>query len=559
MNALDKVIGFFSPQWAVGRMQARATMAQINAISGGKAGYASAKVNRFTRDRLTAQTKEHALPVSQFDRLVADSFDAYRNIPYIRKAVSSLKSKVVGKGVLPIPQAVRPDGSAHVEFRQRAKQLWNQLESGFDYLGMPSRGGQTLSELQRMALQACILSGEVLFRLVPLTAAEAIERDIPIPLCLQVIDACRMAQNQDVRNASIADGNYLYRGIELDVRGRRVAYHINAMRPGSTQPDFANAKRYSASEIGHIYLADDVDQYRGTPWLASILTRSRDTGDLEYNVLKSSSMASCVVASYSKPTGATRFGLNGPQETQPDSADGTGLTDADGNEITRIQPGAIINTGRDGSFSLHSPNQPNMNPEGFVQHMLRGVAAGVPGIKASTIHGDYRNSSFSSERSADNDCWPEIEFLQDWFAANFCQPIYEAVLRAAVLSGVFDGIITPREFSETPHLFTACAWQGPVARSINPLDDANSAGRRVQLGMSSLQMECAKANVDWREVIDHIAELYAVAAEKKLPAEVINNMLGVDSADVIAANGTTQPTPVESPESNTEEVIDAVA
>jgi hypothetical protein len=48
-------------------------------------------------------------------------------------------------------------------------------------------------------------------------------------------------------------------------------------------------------------------------------------------------------------------------------------------------------------------------------------------------------------------------------------------------------------------------------------------------------MECAKVNTNWRDVLNDIAELYAVAAEKGIAPEVVNNIMGVDAQDQIAA------------------------
>ena len=264
-------------------------------------------------------------------------------------------------------------------------------------------------------------------------------------------------------------------------------------------------------------------------------------------MLVASAMAACVVGTYSKPTGATRFGLNASSEGSTTSADGSDLTDTDGNAITKIQPGMIANVGKDGKFELSSPNQPNMNPEAFVQHLQRGTATAVPGIKASTITGDYRNSSFSSERSADNDVWPELKDVQEWFASSYCQPVWETILRSAMQEGYFDGIVSFEEFQASPGRFSAANWQGPVALSINPKDDAAAASARISGGLSSLQMECAKINVNWRDVLNDVAELYAVAKEKGIPPEVINNIMGVDAQDQIAAQIMTDSTDAEDP------------
>jgi capsid protein len=176
-----------------------------------------------------------------------------------------------------------------------------------------------------------------------------------------------------------------------------------------------------------------------------------------------------------------------------------------------------------------------MNPEAFVQHLQRGTASAMPGTKASTVTGDYRNSSFSSERSADNDCWPEIQIVQEWFASHYCQPIWETVLRTAIMEGYFDGIVSAEEFQESPNRYSAANWQGPIALSINPKDDEEASAARIRNGRSSPQMECAKVNVNWRDVLSDFAEFYQVARQKGIPDEVVNNILGVDAQDQIAA------------------------
>lgn len=546
MNLIERAISLISPQWALSRFMARASLQQIEGVVGGKTGYDAGKLNRYTKGRLGAETKEHAIPGEQIHRLRAQSWDLWRNNSYARKIVRSLQSKVIGRGLVPESQATMEDGSPHVQFRARAKQLWKSLESGFDARGLPGRGGLTMAGIQRIALQATILSGETLSRLVPLSKSTQQQRDLPIPLAIQLIDSARLADSHNPVTGEVDNGNIVYRGIELDQDGNRVAYWIHKYPPGMPNATAEVAVRIPAEQIAHLFVEDDIDQIRGVPWFAPGLLSFRDTGDLQYNVLKASAMAACVVLAYRKPTGAPRFGLAESMETNPTSADGTDLTDADGNSITKIQPGMFVNLGKDGDLQGFSPNQPNTNAESFVQHMLRGIASGVPGIKASTVTGDYRNSSFSSERSAENDVWPEIEALQEWFTCSFCQPIYEAVIRAGVLSGYFEGIVTAEEFSQDPCRFIRAKWQGPVSKSINPTDDVKAAGMRMQYGLSSLQQECAALNVNWLDNLNDIAELYETADEKEIPPEVVNNILSVDTQDAIAqaAAGDSTETPM---------------
>ena len=538
MNALDRVIGWISPDRALKRLEARASLQQVNKLLGtGKGTYTAANQSRLNWMRQPV-VKGNEVPSSRLEFLRAQSWDLYRDNPSCRKIIRSLEAKVIGPGMNPESLAVDVDGSPHVEFRARAKQLWTSLQSGFDSRGLPAKGGLTMAGQQKMALRSTILSGDTLYRAKPITEREQKKRDIPIPLTLQLIDTYRLADMSEVPRQELPKEHTVFRGIELDADNLRVAYWLKSLRIDESIFTPSTVTRIPFEKMGHLYLEEDIDQLRGVPWFSSAILRAKRTEDLEYNVLVASAMAACVVGTYSKPTGATRFGLN---------ADGSDLTDTDGNAITKIQPGMIANVGKDGKFELSSPNQPNMNPEAFVQHLQRGTATAVPGIKASTITGDYRNSSFSSERSADNDVWPELKDVQEWFASSYCQPVWETILRSAMQEGYFDGVVSFEEFQASPGRFSAANWQGPVALSINPKDDAAAASARISGGLSSLQMECAKINVNWRDVLNDAAELYSVAKEKGIPPEVINNIMGVDTQDQLAV-AQMQAVPIEDKE-----------
>jgi capsid protein len=79
-----------------------------------------------------------------------------------------------------------------------------------------------------------------------------------------------------------------------------------------------------------------------------------------------------------------------------------------------------------------------------------------------------------------------------------------------------------------------------VALSINPRDDAEAAAARIKAGLSSPQMECGKVNTNWRDVLNDVAEIYAVAQQKGIPQEVVNNIMGVDSGDQLKAQQAAQ-------------------
>lgn len=535
-NLIDRAIGIISPAWAMRRMECRATMSQIQALSGGKGGYfpALGSQQKNPRPFSAGSHSENALDQAQFSLLAADAWSKHRLNPHFRKITRALCSKVVGQGLRPHSQAATPDGKPLEEFRARAKKLWEDCQERIDFRGKPGRGGRTLTGIQHLALRTIMLSGEILFKMRPITEAEQKKRYLPVPLTIQLIDCQRLAD--DVAMAGVKDGHSYYRGIEFDSNRHRYRYWIRDYSniTGAVAELATVPQPYDANDIYHVFLEEDEDQFRGTTWFAAALMPARNGGDLRYNVVKSSAMQACVVLSYALATGKKRFGKN--------PVDSNDLVDDEGNTLTHFAPGMCINRGKDGKVEMHAPNINISGYEGLIQGEAREEAAAVPGTKSSTVTGDYRNSSFSSERSADNDIWPEIEVVQGWFCSNFCQPIYEALVTSAVLSGYFDGItgFNAAIFNANRASFLACKWQGPVARSINPVDDEKAAESRLRGCRSSPQRECAKQGVVFSEVLQEIKEAYDMIKKAGLPEVVFNSMMGLDSKDLL----TTEPASV---------------
>ena len=185
MNALDRLISYLSPSLALQRMAARASLQQIAQLTGTPRGpYAAANV---TRLNALAQpvTKENQVSGSRVDSLRSQSWDLFRDNPSARKIVRTIVSKVVGaRGMMPESLAMNADGTPNVAFREKAQELWQRIQSGFDSRGLPGRGGSTFAQLQKLALRATILSGDTLYRLVPIDEAKRRRHDLPIPMTL---------------------------------------------------------------------------------------------------------------------------------------------------------------------------------------------------------------------------------------------------------------------------------------------------------------------------------------------------------------------------------------
>lgn len=527
-RALDSIIGVISPRWAVERMAARATMQQILGATGTGSGYNAAKINRFTRNQPRSVLPEHMVPRSHPEAIAAQSWELYRNNGSARKVVRSIESKVIGRGMFPHSLATRVDGTPHIEFRQAVKRLWWSMASCVDVRGKPGQGGLDLVEFQKLALRQVILSGEVLCRKIPLRPKEQRRAGSPVAVAYQLIPAHRLSTDRHADGMS-PDAIY-YRGIELNQSGKRIAYHILPPQMDEFSVPNQIPERIGSDQITHVFIAEDIDQMRGVGWFAPVLIDLRDTDNLNFSILQAASMAACVVMSYRLGSGQRRFGLQSPSSS-PD------MEDEDGNRINKVQPGMLVNLGDGGEVNLHTPPQANDKMDSLIQSFQRKYATGMPGIKGSTVTGDYRGSSFSSERSADNDIWPEIESIQDWFAVNFCQPMFEEIVTQAMIDGYFSGVMTAEEFTDRKQELMQTSWKGPVPRSINPTDDARAARQRVANGQSSPQLECSAIGVDPVDVMNDVSEWLQQAEANGWPEWMIKQSLGVDNV----ATSTPQP------------------
>jgi lambda family phage portal protein len=460
------------------------------------------------------------------------SWELYRNNGDARKLVRSLEARVVGTGLCPEPQVLRRSGEPFEEANRAISALFDRFAKRSDYLGDPGRGGQSWVGQCKTVLRSTILSGDVLAQNMPVTD--------DLPVRVKLIHGERLADGF-MGNVTLAPTNYVFRGVEFNSSGRRVAYWVYPVHPGASL-DFRGFSSISnleavrvdvaTNDVIHPLFMEDVDQVRGVPWFAPILMNARNVSDYTEDELRAAALSACIVAGYRLPTGATSLGGMLPQ--------GWDGTDGDGNQITTIPSGAFLNLGKDGSIEGFAPNRPNAQAEGFVQFLLRRLAAGFPGTKSSTVTGDYRNSSFSSERSAENDAWPEVEGIQEWLCESYCQPTYNRVVQAGFESGLLPSSILAQ--ADPNSLFTA-TWSGPVALSINPIDDAEASSKRIKIGQSSPQKEAAQVGTKWRENIDETAAYIIYFIAKMKAAGVSEENIDAAVAELLGGKPLPPPPP----------------
>lgn len=494
-SILDRVIEAVAPVWGAKRHFARIAL---------RASYEAGAPNQ--NKPWTVNSEPGDSPALSEVRNARDrAWHLWRNNPYARKIVRALTAHICGCGMIPESMATGRDGKPNDAFRRASKELFRRWSLAPEMVGRPGRGGLTFGQVQAKACREFILGGEVLVRKRWISRAQQQRRGLPVPYLIELIEGERLAEDDYFGRPSLRpreNGSAMFRGIEFDPdTGERLFYHVYRVHPQS--PLFTHTTEIvpiPADEIVHVYLPERTGQMRGVTWFTPGLLQLRDVSDYQQDELVAAAVSACVTMVIKTMAGTGGLGgLNTPT--------GGSSTNSNGDRFTRLAPGIVPRLQPGEDIVPFNPGRPNSTASDFINHLLRGEAGAFPGLKSSTLTGDYRNSSFSSERSADNDTWPETEQIQEWFADNFCQPIWDQLIEVGVQSNWFDKRqISLGQYRDDPFRFNACLWNGPVAKSINPNDDAQADEKEIAIGVGSIQSKAAARGYNWRQILDDLVE-----------------------------------------------------
>ena len=165
------------------------------------------------------------------------------------------------------------------------------------------------------------------------------------------------------------------------------------------------------------------------------------------------------------------------------------LIDAQDPTSIELGPGAIIdlNPGEEPVFA--DPKHPTTGYDAFTNAMIKLIGAALE-IPPEVLLKQF-TTSYSAARGALNEFWRVCSMQRDWFADDFCQPIYEEWMAEAVARG---RIQAPGFFADPAvrKAYTDCAWNGPARTNLNPVQEVTAATKRVEACFSTAQEETAQ-------------------------------------------------------------------
>jgi len=455
-----------------------------------RGAYARRSFQAGVTDRLTSKwtTTDETVNMSLLRHLRpmrARSRDFARNNEYGRKFFSLVRTHVVGPfGFTLKVDCRRPDGSPDKEDSQRiagAYKRWTK-RGHFDVTGR-------LSETQFDALAITMIArdGEVLIRMV-----EGRDRG-PHRFQLQLLSGHLLDEDH---NRDLPNGNRIRMGVEFDAWMKPVAYHLRLMT-GSADMHGTASQRYErvdAAEILHLFIPEEIDQWRGIPWAYVALRDAKHLDQFDEAALVAANV------------GAAKMGFfqqKDPEAGPPLARDGEEGDDSGyGDErdfVTAAEPGSfdVIPDGYE--LKEYDPTYPNEVYDPFTRNVLRRLSTGLL-VANHSLTGDLTQVNFSSIRAGtldERDMWKMIQ----GFYGEAKQEIFGRWLGRAL---IYDAELKALPYTKFEK-FNAPVYFGRRWDWVSPKDDAAADREAVALGVRSRAQIIREAGRDPDEVWAELA------------------------------------------------------
>jgi lambda family phage portal protein len=490
VNILDKAIAAVSPIAGYRRATARAALSILNNGTG-YGNYGASHTSRAMRSWHVGGGSSKEDIEDNLDTLRKRSRDAYMGIPLAAGALKTLRTNVVGSGLVPTPQV---DADYLHLTEEQADQLQAQITREFnlwaDSTACDASGMDNFWRMQTLAFTSFLMNGDAF------AAVQYRERpNWPYALQLRLIEAdqvCSPGRSDRLAPCKVGgeDVFQIVQGVETNEAGEIIAYWVANRHPLEYDNPVplawnrveAHDPATGAPNILCITQRERAGQRRGVPLLAPVLESLKQLGrytDAEITAAVISAMFTVFVKSQN-PSDGRPFGEMIPAEELIDSADQSSI---------ELGPGAIIDLNPGEEVQFADPKHPNTGYDDFTNATIRLIGAGLE-IPPEVMMKQF-TTSYSAARGALNEFWRTCSMQRDWFTDDFCQPVYEEWFAEAVARG---RIHAPGFFTDPARrkAYTACAWNGPARTNLNPVQEVDAAIKRVDAGFSTAQEETAQ-------------------------------------------------------------------
>lgn len=345
---------------------------------------------------------------------------------------------------------------------------------------------------QTLVVRSWLESGEVFAR----RRNRFLDEGFPVPMQVQLLEAEMVPLLDATSYKGLPEGHQIISGIEVNRRGRRVAYWVYKQHPGDAQSADVGPEalvRVLAQDMIHVFEQKRPGQMRGVSALAPVLARLRNIGDYEDTTLERQKIANLWVGFISRtlptldPNDINAGALTGVE--QP--------VDSLGDPLVPLRPGLIQELEDGQTFDFANPPEAGTTYSDYLRTSHLGTAAAA-GLPYELFSGDIREVSDRTLRVLVNDFRRFAEQRQ-WqtIIPQFCQRVVDWFVEAAVLSGkiAVDEADDARHVEHAPH-----GWA-----YIHPVQDVQGKAMEVNNGFRSRSSVIGERGDDPDQVDDERA------------------------------------------------------
>ncbi len=486
MNLIDKTVNYFSPKKALERATARV---KLDLMNSGYSRHGASMWKKAMRGWNTSTGTADEDITDNVHKLRERSRDLYMGAPIATGALKTKRTAVIGRGLRAKPSIdYEVLGISREEAREVELKIEKEWKAWAGSTNCDSERKHNFYTLQRLLKLSMDMNGDVFW--IPKFKRRA---GTPFEFCVELIEGDR------VTNKPGSSSNKVREGVEVNDEGEIVAYHIAVA--GDTEYRYsyqrveAYGKRTGERMVYHLFDPERIGQRRGVPALAPVIESLKQlTRYTEAEITRSVIAGMFSVFITSKEQQGSLMGMGNIEGDEKVTEESEETIELGSGNVAQLAPGEDVKS--------IAPNAMNIGFELFVKAVCTQVGAALE-IPVDVLLKQF-NSSYSASRAALMEFWRVALSERDYIVQNFCQPVYEKFLIDAIDSG---RVVLPGFFegAEVRRAYSRCTWVGENKGHLDPVKEINAAVKRVELGISSREIEAQEHGNDWEEVQKQLA------------------------------------------------------
>ncbi len=514
---IDKVLGVLSPAWEAARTKARLaarlgehrlrilgdTERRLKLLEreGRRLGYLSsfdaAKKTRVEADWSSGNKSADTAIVPDYPTLLARARAAERDDWAAASIIDGHQRHAVATGIKPRCNARDLESNeVMLDFASSTDWLFRRWAQKPIFCDQERR--KTFAQMQALVDRELNVAGGA-FALLNYQP-----RPDMVGLTIQLIEP----EQLDTARYKSEDGQREVRyGIEIDEFGAAVAFWLYLKgHPLDTSYRTWKSTRVPAERMLHVMRQERVRQTHGVPRLHAILRDLWHLKMYEEYTLHRARMEACMGAAIERDINADPTQFKGLLTGDADDE-----ADANANPQWNFEPGMLWDLPAGRKVTFNNPQTPGGQHEPYIRRKIIQAAAGA-GLDYPTVSRDFAGNTYAGQRQGLLETWAETDAETLLLIDLFVRPVWEAFVTYAILEG---RLKAPR-FNESDdwkaaHLDVIC--QPPAKAWIDPANQAAAAKIALEQRLTSLKDVATEQGMDWRELLQDIAEVEKAAAE----------------------------------------------